>query len=104
MTWGFIHYRQVVRQESNQTIPAADDLIRSQLLAKINHLENSFHQNQKVAAQMEARLGVDSTKIKMGVGPLSENDDFNKYLDKTVQLPKPTDGDFYFDIKDSKGR
>ncbi|MFO1518537.1 MAG: M23 family metallopeptidase [bacterium] len=91
MTWGFIHYRQVAKNISVPTLSPGEELYRSELLAKMNHLEDSLKRTQQFATRMESMAGVDAGKMKMGVGPLSENDDFSKYLEKISQLPKPTD-------------
>lgn len=101
MTWGFIHYRQAARQQgmsANNSNPS-DDLVRSQLLLKVQHLEDSLNRTQQFATRMESMVGVNSSKMKMGVGPLSEHDDFSKYLEKISKLPKASDSAFFTDSK-----
>jgi murein DD-endopeptidase MepM/ murein hydrolase activator NlpD len=101
MTWGFIHYRQVARMASNSISPF-EESNHTQLLSKINTLEESLHRTQQFASRMESMIGVDAGKMKMGVGPLSEHDDFSKYLDKISKLPKPGDTAYFSDSHDFK--
>lgn len=89
MSWGFLHYRKIAEQSvSNASL---DDSLRTQLLSKVNTLEDSLKRTQQFASRLESMVGVDSSKLKMGVGPLGEHDDFGKYLDKISKLPKPND-------------
>jgi len=102
MTWGFIYYRQAAKQlGSSSHVSVADDMIRSQLMAKIHHLEESLNRTQQFASRMETMVGVDAGKIKMGVGPLTDHDDFSQYLEKISKLPKASDAAFFTDS--SKG-
>lgn len=99
MTWGFVHYRQVAKGALNNSSPG-DELMRSQLVTKINTLEESLKRTQQFATRLETMVGVDSGKMKMGVGPLSEHDDFGKYLEKISKLPKPDEAAFFSDARD----
>jgi murein DD-endopeptidase MepM/ murein hydrolase activator NlpD len=83
---------------ANNSNPS-DDLVRSQLLLKVQHLEDSLNRTQQFATRMESMVGVNSSKMKMGVGPLSEHDDFSKYLEKISKLPKASDSAFFTDSK-----
>ncbi len=80
MTWGFLHYRKVALSGVESVSPA-DELFKSQLLAKMNALEESLNRTQQFTTRMESRLGVDTNKLKIGVGS-SEHEDLNKYLEK----------------------
>ncbi len=89
MSWGFLHYRKMAIQVSGGSY--ADEAFKSQLLSKVGSLEDSLKRTQQFASRLETMVGVDSGKLKLGVGPLSEHDDFEKYLDKISKLPKPND-------------
>jgi murein DD-endopeptidase MepM/ murein hydrolase activator NlpD len=93
MTWGFIHYRQIAHKVSETASPN-EEIYRSQILTKIGQLEESLNRTQQFASRMESMVEVDAGKMKMGVGPLSEHDDFSKYLEKISRLPKPQELDF----------
>lgn len=88
MTWGVLHYRKAVRQMS-QAVSPTEEGYRSQLMAKMNQLEESLKRTQQFTSRVESMVGVDTHKMKIGVGPLSEQDDFSKYLEKISQLPRP---------------
>lgn len=95
MSWGFLHYRKMAIQASSSS--SLDDSFKSQMLAKLNHLEDSLKRTQQFASRLETMVGVDSGKLKLGVGPVSEHDDFGKYLDKISKLPKPNDPQLFAD-------
>lgn len=89
MSWGFLHYRKMAIQVTNGS--SLDDTFKSQLLAKVGNLEDSLKRTQQFASRLETMVGVDSSKLKLGIGPVSEHDDFGKYLDKISKLPQPND-------------
>ncbi|MBL7684505.1 MAG: M23 family metallopeptidase [Deltaproteobacteria bacterium] len=95
MTWGFMHYRQVASQNAQKTMSPGEEMYRSKLLVKINQLEESLRRTQQFATRMEASAGVNTDKLKMGVGPLHEQDDFGKYLEKISKLPKADDPELF---------
>ncbi len=90
MTWGFLHYRQMVRQ--SVSLPSSEEsLYRTQLMAKVNHLEDALKRTQQFTSRLESKLDVEVNKMKIGVGPVSEQDDFSKVLEKISKLPAPKD-------------
>lgn len=95
MSWGFLHYRKIAIQTSSGF--SMEDSFKSQLLSKVNTLEDSLKRTQQFASRLETMVGVDSSKLKLGVGPLGEHDDFGKYLDKISKLPKPNDPQLFAD-------
>ncbi len=88
MTWGFIHYRQVAQHLRTEMKPG-DEQTKIQMISKIQSLEQAFQRTQQYAARIESLMQMDSGKMKMGVGPLSEEEDFGKYLEEISKLPKP---------------
>lgn len=95
MSWGFLHYRKIAIQTSSGS--SMDDTFKAQLLAKVGSLEDSLKRTQQFASRLETMVGVDSGKLKLGVGPIGEQDDFGKYLDKLSKLPKPNDPQLFAD-------
>ncbi len=95
MSWGFLHYRKIAEQSALNS--SMDDSFKSQMLAKVGTLEDSLKRTQQFATRLEGMVGVDSSKLKMGIGPLGEHDDFGKYLDKISKLPKPNDPQLFAD-------
>ncbi len=94
MTWGFIHYRHLSKQVAGASSPG-DDLYRAQVLTKMHQLEDSLQRTQQFASRMETMVGVETNKLKLGVGPYSEHEDFGKYLAKVSQLPRASDKDLF---------
>ncbi len=95
MSWGFLHYRKIAIQASSGS--SMEDTFKAQLLTKVSQLEDSLKRTQQFASRLETMVGVDSGKLKIGVGPLGEQDDFGKYLDKISKLPKPNDPQLFAD-------
>lgn len=95
MSWGFLHYRKIAIQASSGS--SMEDTFKAQLLTKVGQLEDSLKRTQQFASRLETMVGVDSSKLKIGVGPLGEQDDFGKYLDKISKLPKPNDPQLFAD-------
>ncbi len=95
MSWGFLHYRKIAVQTASGA--SMDDNFKVQLLSKVSTLEDSLKRTHQFATRLETMVGVDSGKLRLGVGPVSEHDDFGKYLDKISQLPKPNDPQLFAD-------
>ncbi|MBF0492721.1 MAG: peptidoglycan DD-metalloendopeptidase family protein [Deltaproteobacteria bacterium] len=89
MTWGFIHYRSLAKNVA--TLSGGEERYRSELLGKINQLENSLNRTQQFASRVESLAGVDAGKLKIGVGPIHDSDNIKSYLDKLKELPKSSD-------------
>lgn len=88
MGWGFIHYRSVAKQLSEKSEPL-DEALKTQLISKINTLEDSLNRTQQYAMRMESMAGVDASKLKVGIGPLGESKEIQQYLDRLKKMPKP---------------
>ncbi len=99
MTWGFVYYRQLAKKNV-ASLSNSDEIYRSQVNSKISALEETIKRTQQFTTRLESMVGVESGKMKIGVGPLSERDDFGKYLEKISRLPKPTDSAFFSDSSD----
>lgn len=101
MSWGFLHYRKLANEASG-TSSLSDDLYRSQILSKMHALEESLQRTQQYATRVETMAGVEAGKLKMGLGPLSEQDDFGKYLEKISKLPKAGEIGYFSEARDLK--
>jgi hypothetical protein len=91
VTWGFLHYRQVASLANQKPISATDtrEWYFSQLFSKLNQLEDSLKRTQDFAQRVESRLDVETGKLKLGIGPIKESGEFDKYLDEIARLPHP---------------
>lgn len=89
MTWGFLHYR-------NQGIKGIDADItalqheRARLVSKIGALEGTIQRIEKFTEKLESSIGVESGKLQMGVGPVTEQEDLGEFLSRVHKLPKLT--------------
>jgi murein DD-endopeptidase MepM/ murein hydrolase activator NlpD len=87
MTWGFLYYRN----KNHQTVDASMAALqheRARLISKIGALEGTIQRIEKFTEKLEASVGVESGKLNMGVGPLSEQEDLGEFLSRVHKLPK----------------
>jgi murein DD-endopeptidase MepM/ murein hydrolase activator NlpD len=87
MTWGFLYYRN----KNHQTTDASMAVLqheRARLISKIGALEGTIQRIEKFTEKLEASVGVESGKLNMGVGPLSEQEDLGEFLSRVHKLPK----------------
>ena len=87
MTWGYLYYRNKSQHTTDASIAALQHE-RARLVSKIGALEGTIQRIEKFTEKLEASIGVESGKLSMGVGPLSEQEDLGEFLSRVHKLPK----------------
>ncbi len=87
MTWGFLHYRNQESQGPDASMAALQHE-RARLVSKIGALEGTIHRIEKFTEKLESSIGVETGKLNMGVGPLTEQEDLGEFLSRVHKLPK----------------
>jgi murein DD-endopeptidase MepM/ murein hydrolase activator NlpD len=101
MTWGFLYYRN----KNHQTVDASMAAMqheRARLISKIGALEGTIQRIEKFTEKLEASVGVESGKLNMGVGPLSEQEDLGEFLSRVHKLPKLSSKALQRDFREGK--
>lgn len=88
MTWGFFHYRHKSLQGTEASSLGVLQHERARLISKIGALEGTIQRIEKFTEKLEASVGVESGKLSMGVGPLTEQEDLGEFLSRVHKLPK----------------
>ena len=87
MTWGFLYYRGKSQHSVDSSVAALQHE-RARLVSKIGALEGTIERIEKFTEKLEASIGVETGKLNMGVGPLSEQEDLGEFLSRVHKLPK----------------
>lgn len=90
MTWGFLHYRSK-NQKSESTSLVQLEHEKSVLISKISSLESTIQRMEKFTEKLEASVGVETGKLNLGVGPVSEQENLGEFLSRVHKLPRLTD-------------
>lgn len=73
--WGFGHYKSAyLATEDIRAENATFERERSELLTKLANLETSVEKTERLASRLESTMGVNSSGMQKGIGPLMEND------------------------------
>lgn len=91
MTWGFLHYRSQEQQGTDASVSALQHE-RARLVSKIGALEGTIQRIEKFTEKLESSIGVETGKLNMGVGPLTEQEDLGEFLSRVHKLPKLSAG------------
>ncbi len=87
MTWGFLYYRSKSEKGDAATL-ASFQHERARLVSKISALEGTIERIEKFTEKLESSIGVESGKLNMGVGPVTEQEDLGEFLSRVHKLPK----------------
>jgi len=89
MTWGFLYYRSKGFGAANESI-ALLEREKAELISKIGSLEGTIQRIEKFTEKLEASVGVESGKLSLGVGPVSEQEDLGEFLNRVHKMPSLT--------------
>jgi murein DD-endopeptidase MepM/ murein hydrolase activator NlpD len=89
MTWGFLYYRTKNYKEETSSVTQLEHE-KAQLISKIGALEGTINRIDKFTEKLEASIGVESGKLNMGTGPITEQEDLGEFLSRVHQLPTLT--------------
>ena len=86
MTWGFLHYRSKgLRLESSSV--TAFEQEKAKLISKISGLESTIARIEKFTEKLETSNGVETDKLKLGLGPVAEHNKLSEFLGQVKKLP-----------------
>jgi hypothetical protein len=88
MTWGFLYYRAHASKPVVDTAIASLEHEKARLISKIGALEGTIQRIEKFTERLESSVGVESGKLNMGVGPVSDQEDLGEFLSRVHKLPK----------------
>lgn len=87
MTWSFLHYRTQKSHAFDASLAALQHE-RARLVSKVGALEGTIARIERFTEKLEASVGVETGKLQMGVGPISEQENLGEFLTQVSQLPK----------------
>ncbi len=87
MTWGFLYYRSKDLRGTSGPIAQLEHE-KAQLISKIGALEGTINRIEKFTEKLEASIGVESGKLNIGVGPVSEQENLGEFLNRVHKLPR----------------
>jgi len=87
MTWGFLYYHSKAGKVDAAPVAQLEHE-KAVLISKISSLESTINRMEKFTQKLEASIGVETGKLNMGVGPVSEQENLGEFLSRVHKLPK----------------
>ncbi len=101
MTWGFLFYRSKNFKDESSSVAQLEHE-KAQLISKIGALEGTITRIEKFTEKLEASIGVESGKLNMGTGPISEQENLGEFLNRVHKLPTLTSKNLANDWREGK--